>query len=134
MKAEDQERLWAAAGDYAALAAKLRINHSRDYADSGPDCRVCSTVERLATESLVRARSMAASTDPVIANRGRAPYLPGAYTTLYELSRLEPEALIDRTADPSAASPTGVALESERAHLAELERTRYLVNRQTVAA
>ena len=26
------------------------------------------------------------------------------------------------------------SLESERAHLAELERTRYLVNRQTVAA
>jgi len=57
VKAEDQERLWAAAGDYAALAAKLRINHECDYADSDPDCRACSTVERLATESLAEARA-----------------------------------------------------------------------------
>ena len=57
--AEDQERLWAAAGDYAALAAKVRINHERDYPDSDPDCRVCSTVERLAAESLAEARAVA---------------------------------------------------------------------------
>ena len=38
-------------------------------------------------------RFMAVAGHPLISNRGRAPYLPGAYTTLYELSRLEPEAL-----------------------------------------
>ena len=59
MTAEEGERAWAAAGDYAALAAKVRINHERDYPDSGPDCRVCSTVERLATESLAEARAAA---------------------------------------------------------------------------
>ena len=59
MKAEDGERAWAQAGDYAALLAKARINHERDYADSDPDCRVCSTVERLATESLAEARAAA---------------------------------------------------------------------------
>jgi len=57
--AEERERAWAAAGDYAALAAKVRINDLRDYPDSGPDCRVCSTVERLATESLAEARAAA---------------------------------------------------------------------------
>jgi len=88
----------------------MRVNCLRDYPDGGDPCQVCSAIERLASESLVRARSMAASTDPVIAKVALGHLLPVGYTTLYELSRLEPEALIDRTADPSAASPTGVAL------------------------
>ena len=59
MKAEDGERAWAQAGDYAALLAKARINHERDYADSDPDCRVCSALEGLARESLDAARAAA---------------------------------------------------------------------------
>lgn len=93
MTAEDGERAWAQAGDYAALLARLRTNHERDYPKADADCRVCSTVERLAAGALAEARAVGVA----------AAWEPGLVTPQADRDCV----FIDRGVPLSAASPAG---------------------------
>jgi hypothetical protein len=52
--------------------------------------------------SVLAKRLMSIATNPVMANRAPVPYLPGGYSVLYELSRLEPSWALEASSEPTS--------------------------------